>query len=156
MKVLALDIGNRYIGIATTDHVDVKLAYRYATIDRKTQDVLSVLQEIVNQEYITSLILGVPYHFDDGSETQQTKKTKEFISSLKEKFGDSLEYIEVDETLTSRTAKENLKHEGSDQSQEHAEAARIMLQEYINHSAVIPASEPGSRRDDVDSGSSPE
>lgn len=132
MKPLALDIGNRYIGVASTDHVDVKLAYRLSTIDRKTQDVFSVLQDIVIQQSVTTFILGVPYHIEDGSETQQTKKTKEFITELKTKFGSDFEYIDVDETLTSRTAKENLKYEGGDASQEHAEAARIMLQEYIN------------------------
>lgn len=132
MKLLALDIGNRYIGVATTDHVDVSLAYRFATIDRKTQDVFSVLQTIVDQENVTLFVVGIPYHVEDGSETQQTKTTKEFIAALKERFGSVMKYIEVDETLTSRAAKENLKYEGGDEKQEHAEAARIMLQEYIN------------------------
>ncbi|MDA1169513.1 MAG: Holliday junction resolvase RuvX [bacterium] len=132
MKVLALDIGNRYIGVAATDHMDEKLAYRYATIDRKTQDNLAILSNYINKESIDTLVLGVPYHMEDGSETQQTQKTREFISQIKEKFGVDMHYIEVDETLTSRTAKDNLLQEGSDLTQEHAEAARIMLQEYLS------------------------
>ncbi len=135
MKPLALDIGNRYIGVAITDHVDTSLAYRYGTIDRKTQDALATLADYVTKESIDTLILGVPYHMEDGSETQQTKKTKEFTAQLQEKLGSNINYIEVDETLTSRAAKENLQHEGADVSEEHADAARIMLPEYIT---VIP------------------
>jgi putative transcription antitermination factor YqgF len=131
MNIAALDIGNRYIGVAMTDHVDSKLAYRFATIDRKTQDVFLRLQEIVTNESVSKLLLGVPYHVEDGSETQQTKTTKAFIARVQEKLGSDIEYVEVDETLTSRAAKENLQLEGIDASEEHAEAARIMLQEYI-------------------------
>lgn len=131
MKALALDIGDRYIGLSVTDHVDETLAYRYGTIDRKTQDAVFELQTIIQKESIDTLILGVPYHVEDGSETAQTKKTKDFISALKEKLGSSLMYVEVDETLTSLAAKENLKAEGLDMAQEHAEAARVMLAEYL-------------------------
>ncbi len=156
MKTFALDIGNRYVGIAATDHVDSNLAYRYGTIDRKTQDALVVLFDYIKKESIDTLVLGIPYHMEDGSETQQTAKTREFISQIKEKLGQSINYVEVDETLTSRAAKENLQYEGVDANQEHAEAARIMLQEFVSSTAVIPAREPGSRHVDVDSGSSPE
>ncbi len=131
MKPLALDIGDRYIGIATTDHVDESLAYRYATIDRRVQDALRVLADMVAKESVDTLILGIPYHVEDGSETAQTKKTKEFIATLQKTFGSQLQYIEVDETLTSRQAKENLKEEGMDMTHEHAEAARVMLKEYL-------------------------
>lgn len=132
MKPLALDIGDRYIGLATTDHVDESLSYRYGTIDRKSQDALHELKSVVERESIDTFVVGVPYHVEDGTETAQTKKTKEFITTLKEAFGSSLRYIEVDETLTSRQAKENLEVEGMDMNQEHAEAARVMLQEYIS------------------------
>lgn len=117
--------------MATTDHVDTSLAYRYGTIDRKTQDVFAVLQDAITRESIDTFILGVPYHIEDGSETAQTRKTKDFITLLKAKFGATITYIEVDETLTSMQARENLKSELVDKSQEHAEAARVMLDEYL-------------------------
>lgn len=132
-RVLALDIGDRYIGIAATDHMDF-LAYRYGTIDRKTQHAFSVLADIVKKEQIQKIIFGIPYHLEDGSETEQTRKTKDFINAMKGKFGSSVGYVEVDETLTSFQAKENLKSEGIDNTQEHAEAARVMLKEYLVHS----------------------
>ncbi|HLC48793.1 MAG TPA: Holliday junction resolvase RuvX [Candidatus Andersenbacteria bacterium] len=136
--VIALDIGNRYIGVAAADHVDASLAYRYTTIDRKTQDARTVLADIITKESIDTLVLGVPYHIQDGSETQQTKKTRQFIALLKKTFDPAISYIEVDETLTSMQAKENLQHEESDTKEEHAEAARIMLQEFLSSATVMP------------------
>lgn len=131
MKLLALDIGDRYIGMATTDHVDETLAYRYGTIDRKTQDAFASLQDAIQRESIDTFILGVPYHVEDGSETAQTRKTLEFITVLTEKFGSDISYVKVDETLTSLAAKENLKGEQGNMKEEHAEAARVMLDEYL-------------------------
>jgi putative holliday junction resolvase len=131
MKYFALDIGDRYIGIATTDHVTESLVYRYGTIDRKVQNPFVVLRDMIQKESVDALVLGIPYHVEDGSETAQTRNTKEFIAFLKETFGSLVTYIEVDETLTSFQAKENLKNEQIGMNEEHAEAARVMLQEYL-------------------------
>lgn len=132
MRAIALDVGDRYIGVAAQDHTDA-IAYRYATLDRKQQDVFQELQDITRKELIDTIVVGVPYHIEDGSETQQTHKTRAFIDSLKENLPSAIPVIEVDETLTSRQARESLKEEGVDVSQEHAEAARIILQEFISH-----------------------
>lgn len=132
MRAIALDVGDRYIGVASQDHTDA-IAYRYATLDRKQQNVLKDLQDIITNESIDTVIVGVPYHVEDGSETEQTRKTRVFIESLKTHLSPSIAITEVDETLTSRQARELLQGEGVDMSQEHAEAARIMLQEFITH-----------------------
>jgi putative Holliday junction resolvase len=132
MNVLGIDIGDRYIGVAATDHSDA-IAYRYATIDRKSQDALQELQNIVKKESIERIIAGVPYHVEDGSETKQTLKTKQFIIDLRALLGDSVGVLEMDETLTSKEAKQTLSIEGADVSQEHAEAARLILQDFLIH-----------------------
>ncbi|OGY36004.1 MAG: hypothetical protein A3E36_04260 [Candidatus Andersenbacteria bacterium RIFCSPHIGHO2_12_FULL_45_11b] len=129
--VVALDIGNRYIGIATVDHSG-KIPYRYATIDRKSEDALAALKKICDEEKISIIVAGVPFHVEDGSETDQTRKTREFIAQLKTVLPDILEYIEIDETLTSQEAKRLLGIEGAPIAEEHAEAARILLYEYLN------------------------
>ena len=129
-NILALDIGGRYIGIATVDHSG-KIPYRYATIDRKQQDAFEELKKICEKETITHVVAGVPFHVEDGSETQQTVKTREFIAQLKSVLPNILEYIEIDETLTSQEAKRLLGIEGAAITEEHAEAARILLSEYL-------------------------
>jgi putative transcription antitermination factor YqgF len=130
-RAIALDVGDRYVGIAATDHIDA-IAYRYATIDRKQSEPFSVILDIVKKESIQEIVIGVPYHVEDGSETQQTKKTLDFISQLKEHIGSGVSYVQVDETLTSSQAKQNLKELGASVHEEHAEAARLMLQEYLS------------------------
>lgn len=130
-RAIALDVGDRYVGIAATDHIDA-IAYRYATIDRKQSEPFSVILDIVKKESIQEIVIGVPYHVEDGSETEQTKKTLDFISQLKEHVGSGVSYIQVDETLTSSQAKQNLKELGTSVHEEHAEAARLMLQEYLS------------------------
>lgn len=132
MKAIALDVGDRYIGVAATDHTD-PIAYRYATIDRTTQDAFGELAAIIKKTSSDTLIIGVPYHVEDGSETNQTHKTRAFIGQLAEKLGSSVRIIERDETLTSQQARHALLIEGSDVTQEHAEAARIILQEFLTH-----------------------
>lgn len=132
MNALALDIGDRYIGVAATDHTD-PIAYRYTTIDRRAVDVFTELSEVLVKTGATTVVVGVPYHVEDGSETNQTAKTREFIASLRTASSNLVNIIEVDETLTSREAKQTLQTEGADSSQEHAEAARIILQEFLTH-----------------------
>lgn len=130
MNAMALDVGDRYIGVAVTDHADT-IAYRYTTIDRTTSDYLADLSGIRTATGADTIIVGVPYHVEDGSETQQTHKTRAFIQELRAMLGDTVNIIEADETLTSREAKQTLQAEGADMSQEHAEAARIILQEFL-------------------------
>ena len=129
-NIIALDIGGRYIGVATVDHSG-KIPYRFATIDRKQEDAFKKIKQICEQEQITRIVAGVPFHVEDGSETQQTIKTREFIAQLKAVLPDILEYIEIDETLTSQEAKRLLGIEGAASTEEHAEAARILLSEYL-------------------------
>lgn len=129
-RAIALDVGDRYIGVAATDHTDA-IAYRYATIDRTLLDPLIALADVVRAESIEKIIIGVPYHVEDGSETQQTQKTRAFIQELRSALPHTLTYIEVDETLTSSQAKSNIAVEGVSEKEEHAEAARMMLEEYL-------------------------
>ncbi len=134
-RVLALDIGDRYIGIAATDHTD-PIAYRYGTIDRTIQDAIVEITRIVRQENIARILFGVPYHMEDGSETDQTRKTRTLIEEIRRALGEGIAYEERDETLTSREARRSLVNTGESADHEHAEAARILLEEYLRTADV--------------------
>lgn len=131
MNAISLDVGDRYIGVAATDHSDA-IAYRYTTIDRKKSNAMAEIIVILAATGANIIVVGVPYHIEDGSETTQTQKTYEFIQELRGAIDESVSVSEVDETLTSREAKQTLALEGVDISEEHAEAARIMLQEVLS------------------------
>lgn len=126
---LALDYGDRYIGVAATD-IEGRIPYRHSVIDQKHQDALPQIRQVVAQEEAVKVLVGVPVNLE-GEETQQTHKTLEFIELLRESLGDDVEVEGVDETLTSVEAQRVLRHEGGSDKDEHAEAARLMLSDYL-------------------------
>lgn len=129
--ILALDYGTRYIGLAISDP-DERLALRHSVLDQKQQPGLAPLRKIIEQEKVTTLLIGVPISLS-GNESKQTHITRDFITKLKAAFPE-VEIKEVDETLTSWSADEQIRHEGGKKEDAHMEAARIMLEAYLTPS----------------------
>lgn len=125
---LSIDLGDRHVGLAATD-MDGKLTYRYGTIDRKAADALEEIKKVVEKERISTLVIGVPIGLE-GNETAQTVKTRKFIERLKQALPD-IKIEEISEVLSSVEARANLKAEGGGDNLEHAEAARILLEDYL-------------------------
>ncbi len=146
MKVVALDYGERHVGIAMTDD-EGALALRHRTIDTRSEDALGVVGEIVRDERVQLVLVGVPRNLD-GEETQQSQQIRQFTSELERYFSNlrgltskvSIEMI--DETLTSVEAEENLQREGVPVSGVHAESARIMLDDYLRTSQTFEVRPP--------------
>ncbi len=126
--ILALDYGTRYIGIAITDP-DENLALRHSVIDQKQHDVLSLLKKIIDQEKVGTILIGVPISLS-GNPSQQTHLTRDFITKLQAGFP-TLTIKEVDETLTSWSADEQIRQEGGKKEDAHMEAARLILQTHL-------------------------
>lgn len=126
---MSLDYGTRYIGVAITDP-DERLALRHSVIDQKQQNALDALKQIIEQEKIDKLLVGVPISLS-GKPSQQTQITRDFIATLQAEFP-TLNIAEVDETLTSWSADEQIRQEGGKKEDAHMEAARIILQTFLN------------------------
>lgn len=129
MVIFCLDYGDRYIGVAATDHMG-EIPYRYGTIDQKETEALEEVQHMVEEEGATKVLVGVPLSLE-GNETEQTFKSLRFIEDLREALGPDVEIESVDETLTSVEAERVLRFEGGKKGDEHSEAARIMLDDYL-------------------------
>lgn len=127
--ILCLDYGDRYIGMAATDQ-DGRIPYRYGTIDQKNQSVMPEISAIIAREQIKKILVGVPMGLE-GNETEQTHKSLAFIDSLRAALGEEMDIESVDETLTSVEAQRMIRYEGGKPEDEHAEAARLMLQDYL-------------------------
>jgi len=100
MKKLALDVGDKRIGVAISDPTGT-LAIGLATIERKSKnssDVFDKLREIVKEQSIGEIIVGIPFEID-GSEGTQAKKVREFANLIEDTF--DLPVREWDERLTS-------------------------------------------------------
>lgn len=126
--ILALDYGTRYIGLAITDP-DERFALRHSVIDQKQQPAIAALKKIVEGEKVETMLIGVPISLS-GNESEQTHITREFIAEIKSALP-SLEIKEVDETLTSWSADEQIKQEGGKKEDAHMEAARLILETYL-------------------------
>lgn len=81
-KIIAFDIGDKRVGVACSDPLGI-MALPSKTYWRKGFEVdLKRLAEIAVEHGATKIVCGLPLNFD-GSESQQTVKTREFIEGLK-------------------------------------------------------------------------
>lgn len=126
---MAVDYGERYVGVAITDR-DVRLALRYSVIDQKRNSALDYLRDLVADEKIERILVGLPRALA-GHDTRQTDITRAFITRLGEVLGDSVAIDEVDEVMTSKEAERRVRAEGGKIDHAHAEAARLMLETYL-------------------------
>ena len=100
MRVICLDVGERRIGVAVTDPLDIT-AQGVETIWSKglEKDVARV-KEICAQFNTTRLLLGLPRNMD-GSEGFQAQHSREFGARLEQ---DGYEVRFYDERLTTASA----------------------------------------------------
>lgn len=127
--ILCLDYGARYIGLAITDP-DEKIALRHSVIDQKQREAFDVLKNITESEKITTMLVGLPVSLS-GNPSQQTHATVSFIKTLRQSLPTTITLKTIDEMLTSHEAQQHIKAEGGKPEEAHAEAARIMLEEYL-------------------------
>ena len=102
MRTLALDVGNKRIGVAISDGLNI-LAQPLYTIHRKGLD--RDIQEIVNiikEKDVGTVIVGLPKNMD-GTVGFQGEKTQKFAEILIEKI--EVPLIMWDERLTTVSAR---------------------------------------------------
>ena len=137
-RVLAIDYGERRIGLAISD-VTRTLARPLTTLvvgDRR--DVLarvaSELERLAAEEDgVRAILVGVPAKLD-GTPSDQTARVGAFIDALAART--RLPIVRVDERLTSREAESRLAIRERDwrkrKKRLDAAAAAVMLQEYLD------------------------
>ena len=84
-RVMALDYGERKIGVALSDSLQM-ISYPYKTIDRKkTPNYIGEIKNIIEHKEVGGIVVGYPISMS-GQETKQTKITMDFINELKKCF----------------------------------------------------------------------
>lgn len=129
MKILALDIGDRWTGVAISDPLGI-LPRPYDTC--KTADLYTFLEKTIPKEYISIIVVGLPTTMR-GTESDQTKKVIATTEELKAHFP-TIEWKMWDERLTSKQAagiKSTKTKE--DKLRSHAIAAAIFLSSYLDY-----------------------
>ncbi len=127
MKILALDIGDRWTGVAISDPLGI-LPRPYDTC--KTYELNSFLEKTIKKENIATIVVGLPTTLS-GTESDQTKKVIALTDTLKTIFP-TIDWQLWDERLTSKQAA-NIKSTRTkeDKLRSHAIAACLILSGYL-------------------------
>jgi putative Holliday junction resolvase len=137
MRVLAVDVGERRIGLAISD-ISRTLARPLRTLTvRSTGDgVDQVVAEIARlhaeEDGLSTVVVGLPIRLD-GSPSEQTSRVTAFIEALRMRT--AVPILTADERLSSREAESLLAERTRDWRQRKARldavAAAVILQDYL-------------------------
>jgi len=132
-RILGIDVGDKRIGVAVTDPLQIT-AQGVMTVKRKTRDDdLEAFRQLVEKYEIKRIVAGLPVNMD-GSESAQTRKTVNFCQFIKKRLG--VEIIYMDERLTSSWS-ERVLIEGNVSRENRKDyidmlAAQLILQSYMD------------------------
>ena len=135
MRIIALDIGDRRIGVALSDPLGM-LASPLTTIERATPDTDSAIDAIlalVNEHEAAEILVGIPYLMS-GRIGAQARITLDFATALAQRT--HIPVTHADERLSSVQADRMLAQSGTsntrDKSRTDSAAAAIILQSYLD------------------------
>ena len=103
MRILGIDYGDARTGIAITDALNIT-AQGLETVHNEGSDkmILRRLDEIIEQYNVDTIVIGKPINMN-GTTSERTEKTEQFIHKLKCKYN-KLKIETVDERLTTVAA----------------------------------------------------
>jgi putative Holliday junction resolvase len=127
MKTIALDIGDRWTGVAISDPLGI-LSRPYETV--KTTELHTFLENLIIKEKISTIVVGLPTTLR-GTESEQTKKVIAMTDELKNIFS-TVEWKLWDERFTSRQAAAIKPTKTKDDKlRSHSVAAALILSTYL-------------------------
>jgi len=103
-RVLALDVGNKRIGVAYSDPLGISA--NPLPFIQNDEKVFEKIKKIINEYNIGKIVVGLPLTLK-GEEGEQAKITKEFVEELKKHISLPVEF--VDERFTTSLAERHLK-----------------------------------------------
>ena len=132
-RILALDYGDKRIGVAISDPMQV-IAKPFKTLDNTTnKDTLLKLNQIISEYDIKKVVVGLPITLKNRYSIQ-TEKVIVFIEFLKNNI--SIPVDSYDERLSSKIAIQSLIEQGVKTGHNKKEidktAAAIFLQNYLD------------------------
>lgn len=135
MRTLALDFGERRIGVALSDPLGM-LASPLTTIERATPDAdaaIDAVLDLAEQHQAAEILVGIPYLMS-GRVGAQTRITLDFAAALAARS--NIPVIHADERLSSVQAERMLAQSGApytrDKGITDAAAAAVILQAYLD------------------------
>ncbi|MGB6128998.1 MAG: Holliday junction resolvase RuvX [Psychrilyobacter sp.] len=133
-RYLSLDVGDVRIGVAKSDIMGM-IATPLEVIDRRKTKAVMRVEKLCEENNTKSIVIGIPKSLD-GTEKRQAEKVREFMEKLNKKI-DGLEFIEIDERLSTVSADKMLQNNGvkgaiNKRKTVDQVAAAIILQTYLD------------------------
>lgn len=143
MRVLALDIGEKRIGIAISDAAG-RVATPLSVMSSDDARDGRALKRIVDDYEIDTVVVGLPLSLD-GTEGPQARRVRAQCDRLAQFLPMTMQF--VDERLSSAEAKRRMREAGADERRQRGSvdmvAASIVLQAYLDANAPHGAEDDG-------------
>lgn len=144
-RTLALDVGNRRIGVAVSD-VTKLLAKPLGVIDRKTEDAPARVLAVLREQEADEIVVGLPVH-TDGRASEQSQLVRQFVDAFAPQLHVPIKF--VDEWRSTQAAKAIIAEQKKRKQPIHddAIAAAVILQRYLDERRSDDVSEDFEIRD---------
>jgi putative Holliday junction resolvase len=131
-RILGIDFGERRMGLALSDALGIT-AQGLPTLDtRKTKDLFAHLENLIKDENVTKVIVGMPKSLN-GTIGPKGTQVQKFIQELAKRT--NVEVIPWDERLTSVQSLRTMKELGVKQKDKKTVdriSATLILQSYLD------------------------
>jgi putative holliday junction resolvase len=134
LRILALDYGDKRIGAALCDELEIA-AHGLTTIIRKNSKAdIDRISEFITKLGVEKIVVGYPLRID-GSEGRQCEKVNSFINRLETHF--SIPIVRWSETFSTKEAEDIMKENGHLRGKKKKNiidriAASVILQSYLD------------------------
>ena len=105
MRIMALDVGDKKIGVALSDPLKITSQGLETYIRKETEEDYKYFAELIKKNDAEILVVGLPKNMN-GTEGPQAEKVKEFINKLQKYTDVKIDY--ADERLTTMEAEKML------------------------------------------------
>ena len=131
MKIMGLDVGDRRIGIATSDPLEIVASPR--EVLRRDGHEIEFLERFVREEEIELIVVGMPYN-EEGQIGPQARKVQAFMTELCGRL--DIPVVEWDEHLSTWEAESVLIEAGRRRAERRRVvdklAAAVILRSYLD------------------------
>lgn len=129
MKLLALDLGDKWVGTALSDALGiVARPYQTTTLN----DLVSFLKDLFAKEKIGTIVIGYPITMR-ATESKQTESTLLIKEKLEQEFPSHI-WLLWDERLSSKRAQTLKKAKTKEEKiRSHSIAAAFVLESYLTY-----------------------
>jgi len=133
MRILALDVGEKRIGVAMSDPLGILSSPLTQINKRSNETAIDTILDLVHEHEVERIIAGLPYSLN-GSIGPQAKRVRNFLKKLSDRLDIPIETW--DESYTTVAAEGKMVEAGIPKDrrkkQIDAVAATIILQEYLD------------------------